>query len=149
MRESCEPRCMSRPTRSTCASPAATSRHVDDIVVRNAELVSLAAGLDVVVRRVERDLGIHAKRHARRRPALARQLVDQAHFGFALGVDQENAGVERLRELAIRLADAAEDDVGRREPGAQRAMQLAAGHDVDAGAELAQHVAARRGSSSP
>ena len=65
MRESCEPRCMSRPTSSTFGSAAATCGDVHDVVVRDAELVPLAARLDVVVRRVERDLRVHANRHAR------------------------------------------------------------------------------------
>ena len=131
------------------ASSAATCADVHDVVVRNAELVPLAARLDVVVRRLERDFGIDAQRDARRacRARAASRSMSRTSASLSALISRTPAS-SASRELALRLADAAEDDVRRRESGAQRAIQLAARHDVDAGAELAQqsqHAAARVG----
>src|SRR4051812_18382323 len=99
--------------------------------MRNPELVALAARLDVVVWRVERDLRIDAQRHARAYPAFTREPIDQPNFCFALGIQKQNVGVDRFGELTLRFSNATEYDVGRREARAQRAIELAAGHDVD------------------
>src|SRR6185437_5086643 len=99
--------------------PGGNQRDVQRFIIWNAELVASAAGLDVLVRRIERDLRIHPDRYGRPQPAFARQRVDRPDLGLALGIDQQNAGPEGLGQLALRLADTTEDDITRREAGAQ------------------------------
>jgi hypothetical protein len=96
-----------------------------------------------VVRRARLDVRIHAQRDGRD-PHGRRQLRERAQLAFALDVEGVDAGVERGRQLVIGLADAAEDNAVRRDAGEQRAVQLAATHDVGAGAGR-RAAAARRG----
>ena len=109
----------------------------DHVLVLNSELAPLLSGLDVLVRRLERDFGIHANRDRRDRARLPGDAIDGPQLLLRLDVEEHDAGVERLANLGVGLPDPAKDDVLRLEPGQHRAMQLAAGHDVDAGAQLA------------
>ena len=62
----------------------------------------------------------------------------QLQLGLGLDVDAEDVLVERQRQLGRGLADAGEHDLVRRHAGRERALELAAGDDVGAGAELRQ-----------
>ena len=67
-----------------------------------------------------------------------------------LGVDgAERRGRPRGRARRAVLPDAGEDDVGRREAGAQRDLDLAAGVGVGAGAEPRAGAGRRRASRWP
>src|SRR5256886_12742955 len=69
--------------------------------------------------------------------------VERAELAQRLDVEHEDLGLERLAELVARLAHAGEDDPPGRKARAQRAEELAARHDVGAGAgarERAEHA---------
>ena len=117
------------------------------VAVRDAELVALQAGRDVGVR-LRVDVGIDAQAHARDLPRGHGDFRQRREFGFALDVEAQHAGVERLPHLGARLADAREDDLAGVAAGSDHARQLAARDDVESAAcarEGLQHGQARIG----
>src|SRR5690349_15608104 len=105
------------------------------VVEWNAELVAALSGADILVRRVDRDLRIHADRHRRTYTSAARNLVDEEKLALRFDVDEQDAGIERLLQLAFGLSHSAEDDVARFEAGEHRTIELAPGDDIGAGPE--------------
>ena len=95
--------------------------------------LAAAGGLQAGVRAAG-DVDVHARQHARRRAEVARDLVQPAQLAERVGDDAADAGRHRLLELAPALGDAVEHGLVRREAGAQRLPELAAGVDLDAGA---------------
>jgi hypothetical protein len=79
-------------------------------------------------------VGIHAQGDRRARAELARDLVQRAQLAHRLHVEEQDLRLQRVAHLVPRLADAGKDDFLRRHARPQRAMQLAAGDDVGAGA---------------
>ena len=64
--------------------------------------------------------------------------VDALDLPFRLGVDAAQPEADGALELRVRLADAGEDDLRRREAGAQRDVDLADRVRVGGRAEAAQ-----------
>ena len=83
------------------------------------------------------------------RPSARRDLGDPIELAGRLGVDRADVGGDGELELVARLADAGEDDVGGREAGAERHLDLAAGVGVGAAAERLAAGAAAPASSWP
>ena len=75
-----------------------------------------------------------------RRPHGAGQVAEGAQLALALHVEGVDAGAQPRRQLVHRLAHPAEDDALAGDAGQQRAVQLAAGDDVAAGAQLRQRA---------
>ena len=73
-------------------------------------------------------------------PASTASRDSSSSSGSDLDVDAENVRSQRRAQLGFGLADAREQDLARRNAGRQRALQLAAGHHVGAGAELCQRA---------
>ena len=94
------------------------------VLQRHAELVGPQAGGDVrmALRRRCPDSRAARRRLARLRAGELRRC-DRAHR--RLRVDRADARRDRVLQLVARLADAGEDDVARRESGAQRHLDLA------------------------
>ena len=84
------------------------------------------------------DVGVHAQRDSRARAARRGHGPEPPDLGLALGVPLPDSALEPERQLGVGLADTREDDPLRREARPQRREQLAAGHDVGAGAEPCQ-----------
>src|SRR4051812_15952385 len=97
------------------------------VVERNAELVTTLPRADVLVRRLDRDLRIHANRHRRADTPAPGDLVDEEELALGFDVQQEDAGIERLLQLALRLPYSAKDDVAALEAREHRAMELTTG----------------------
>ena len=109
------------------------------VVERDAELVDPEAGRDVrVALRV--DVGIDAERDACGRAEPRRDRFDARELADRLDVDRLEAQRHGALELGGRLADAGEDDVGRRKPGLARQLDLPDGVRVGGAAELAQRA---------
>ena len=96
----------------------------------------MAAGVDV---------GVDAHRDARCAPGARGDGGDPRHLAGRLGVDGADAEADRALELVARLADAGEDDLVRREAGAQRDLDLAARVGVGAWRPSSADGARRRG----
>ena len=94
-----------------------------------------ATGADLVVG-VGAHVGIDPKRHRRAQPARRRHLAERDQLGHQFDIELGDAGIERLHHLVAALADAGEHDALRRHAGRERPLQLAAGHDLRAGARL-------------
>jgi hypothetical protein len=113
------------------------------VLQRDAELVGLQAGGDVrMALRV--DVRVHAERHARLPPERACDLGDAIELSGRLGVDRADVGADRVFKLRAGLADAGEDDIARRESGAERDVDLAAGVRIGAAAERAEQARDRQ-----
>ena len=72
---------------------------------------------------------------------------DGAEFfqlGFALDVEAQDAGFERLQHLSAGFADARKNHLARVAAGGQYALQLAAGDDVKATALLGKKLQYRQ-----
>jgi hypothetical protein len=67
-------------------------------------------------------------------------FAERAQLALALHVEGVDAGAQPGRQLVHRLAHPAEDDALAGNAGQQRAVQLAAGDDVAAGAQLRQRA---------
>ena len=115
-RKSCEPMCMSSPTqRDVSAAPRPRARRASTSSNGMPNLAPLSPGLDVVVRRVDGDLGIHAQRDRRDHAALAGDPVEQrAPRASDSTLISSTPASSASRSSRSRLADAAEDDVRRR-----------------------------------
>jgi len=105
-------------------------RHVHDRLDVQPELhalhacVRLGVGLGRKVRiDAEGDRGLHAH--------LLRDFPESEKFGFAFDVEQEDAVLEAVLHLGVRLADAGEDDLCALAAGAEGSIKLAAGGDVE------------------
>ena len=77
---------------------------------------------------------VHARQHARLPALVARDRLQPAQLAQRVGDDAADAGRHRLIQLATALGHAVEHGLVRREAGAQRLPELAAGVDLDAGA---------------
>src|SRR4051812_11983632 len=104
----------------------------------NPELHSFLAGPGVGMRRIDEHFGIYAQRDRRGNAETTCHFVENDELLLGLDVDEEHARAERLLHLASGLADATENDVAARVAGFQRPKQLAAGHDIETGPELAE-----------
>jgi hypothetical protein len=103
----------------------------------DTELVRLESGGDVrMAARV--DVGVDAQRHARLPLLAAGDGRDAIELAGRLGIDRADVARDREFELGARLAHAGEHHLARREAGAQRDLDLAAGVRVGAAAERAQ-----------
>ena len=103
--------------------------HAHDLVIGDAELRRLLAGLGVGVR-LGRDVGIHADAEARPLLEPAPDRDRHVQLGGGLNVHEADADADRFLELGRRLADAREHDRGGIESGRERAPQLAHRDDV-------------------
>ena len=106
---------------------------------RDAELVLGLAGRDLAMRPGV-DIGVDAQRDRRDDTGCDGAGRQQFQLGLGFDVEAVDARGEREIHLARRLADAGKHDPGRRDAGCQRAPQLAFGHHVGAGAELAEQL---------
>ena len=82
-------------------------------------------------------------------PTLAGDPVDRRSSASDSTLISDTPASSASRSSRSRLPHAAEDDVLAAEAGAERAIQLAAGDDVHAGAQLAQQPKDAARSSSP
>jgi hypothetical protein len=78
-------------------------------------------------------------------PSAAAISAIRATLAWRLGVDGFHAEADGVDELVVCLADAGEDDLVGREPGAQGDVDLAAGVRVCGGAKFAQAADDARG----
>src|SRR4051794_36213617 len=88
------------------------------------------------MRRIHRDLGVDANRHGCADTSPCRDLVDEQQLTLGLDVQEEDARIECLRQLQLRLADTAEDDLVAGEAGSYSAKQLAPGDDICTGSQI-------------
>ena len=106
----------------------------------DAEFVLAQAGGDVGMGLGE-DVGIDAESEAGLELELCGARGEQIELGFALHVELENAGFERVVDLRRGFAHAGEDDAidgfGR---CGENALEFAAGDDVKSGAVLSQQL---------
>ena len=107
-------------------------------VERNPEFHSLLASAGVGMRGIDEHFRIHAQCNRGRRPEPLCDGVEDVQLLLRFDVDEENLGAQRLFHLALRLANAAEDDVLAGVARLERAEKLATGDDVEPGTELAQ-----------
>src|SRR5579884_2383638 len=105
----------------------------------DAELALLHAGGDVRVR-LRVDVGIHPQRHGRAHAEARGDALDGLELLGRLDVEHQDALLERVGDLLGGLADAREHDAPRVGSGAQRLPELAARHDVEAGARAREEV---------
>ena len=91
------------------------------------------------------DVGVDPDRNADLGAAVGGDRGDAIELARRLDVDGVDARGDRERQLVARLADAGEDDVARREPGAQRNLDLTHRVRVGAAAQLSQHAEEREG----
>ena len=122
------------------AAPAAHAQaHLAGVGDGHAELVALQAGRDVrMALRV--DVRVDAHGDAGLDAAGRGDGVDPLDLPFRLGIDAAQPEADGALELRIRLADAGEDDLRRREAGAQRDVDLADRVRVGGRAEAAQQA---------
>ena len=123
----------------------AQARVAGDAPERLHGVAAVDAGLAAVGRlearvRERRHVDVDARRHRRRGAEASGHGPDALDLEEGVGEDGAHPGAHRGRDLALRLGDAVEDDLRRREPGAQRLRQLPAGVDLDAQPGVAQHV---------
>ena len=85
------------------------------VITRNAEFLSLFAGLDVGVRRLDRHLGIHPDGDRGDHALSLSHVIDDDEFGLRLDVDQLHAGIERLFDFGDGLADGQQTVVAQHE----------------------------------
>ena len=104
------------------------------VLDRDTELVLVAAGCDLV-RRVDGDIGVHAKRGGRVRAEPLRDFAERGELGFRLHVQLADSRRQRLCHLVAGLADAGKHDVRRANAGRHGAGEFPAGDDVRAGTE--------------
>ena len=103
-------------------------------VDRDAELVLLAAGRDLVVG-PGIDIGIDAQGDPRRDPGPGGDGGDQVEFRFRFDIELVDAGAQRQGDFLLRLADAGKHDPAGRNARGKRPAQFAARHDIGAGAQ--------------
>ena len=106
---------------------------------RHAELVLGLTGRDLGVR-AGIDVGIDPNRDPRGAAGLGGEPRQQFELGFGFDVDAKKVRIKRRAQLGFGLADAREQDLLGRNPGGQRALQLAARNHVGAGAEFCQRA---------
>ena len=106
---------------------------------RHTELVVAQAGRDVrMALRV--DVGIDPQRDAGGHAVRRRQLVEALELARRLDVDGVHVEGHGAGQFGRRLAHPGEDDLARREPAAQRDVDLAHRVGVDPAAERAQQA---------
>ena len=118
--------------------PGGLAVEVEGLGEGHAELVAAQAGGDVGVG-VGVDVGVHAEGDRRALAELGGHVVQAVELGGGFDVEAADAGLEGEAHLVDALADAREDHLARVAAGRQHAGQLAAGDDVEAGAELGEH----------
>ena len=91
------------------------------------------------------DIGVDPHGDPHLGAAIGGDRGDAIELARRFDVDRVDARGDRERQLVAGLADAGEDDVARREPGAQRHLDLAHRVRVGAAAELSQHAQEREG----
>src|SRR3546814_4103459 len=74
----------------------------------------------------------------------AGDLAQRLQLGQRFDVDLPDVLLQGEGHFRARLADAGEDDAGRRNAGAERAAQFAFGDHVDAGAQLGEGAEDRK-----
>src|ERR1051325_10971521 len=111
-------------------------RDPEHVLVLNPELAPLLAGLDVLVRRLERDLRIYPDADRHDLAELRADPFDGRELTRRLDVDEENAGFDTGAQLVRGLAHATKDGVGGLEARGESSMELTAGNDVDAAAQF-------------
>ena len=84
--------------------------------------------------RLRVDVRIHTHGDARFFAEARGDGIDERQLGFGLAVKAVNAAGERVLHLFARLADTGEDHLFRAAAGAEDAVELTAGDDVEAGA---------------
>ena len=109
------------------------------LVERHAELVDLEAGRNMRMAPGV-DVGVDANRHARHEPRPHRQRLDALELAGRFDVDRLQPERHRAFELGVRLADAGEDDVARRETGLAGQLDFPNRVRVGPGAQLAEQA---------
>ena len=133
------PICMSTPVTSMPGSFGGAGIDLAGARDRHAELVLGFAGGDLGVR-AGIDVGIDAHRDARGPARLDREPRQQFELRLGLDVDAEDVGASAARSSASVLPTPENRILFGGNAGRQRALQLAAGHHVGAGAELCQRA---------
>ncbi len=105
----------------------------------DAELGLLHSGGNIRMR-LRIDVGVDAQRDLRALAERHGDLVEREQLLAGLDVEAADARQQRLLHLGHGLADAREHDLARIAAGLEHARQLAARDDVEAGAELRQHL---------
>ena len=131
------PMCMWMPAMLMPGSLRGLGVEARGVVEGHAELVLGLAGGDLGVR-LGVDVRVDADGDARGRAHAGRHLAQRVQLGLGLDIEAADALAQRIGHLGARLADAGEDDLGRRHAGGPRAAQLALGDHVHAGAEPGQ-----------
>ena len=126
------------PDESNVAQARCALGDAECFIERDTELLSLFARANVLVSRVDRDLGIHPDRHRRTHRPVGGEPIDERELQIRFDVDKEDTGIERLRKLLLGLSHSTKDDVRARESGALCAKQLAPGDHLGPRAHLAQ-----------
>ena len=90
------------------------------------------------------DIGIDAQGDGRALARRQRHLAQRQQFRLAFDIELIDAGIQRGAHLFAGLADARENDLARRNSRRQRLRQLAARHNVGAGAQLGQRLEHRQ-----
>ena len=91
--------------------PTTDFAHIQHGVDVQAELHALDGGVGLDVR-LGRQVGIDAQRHAGLAPSRCGHLAEGVQFLLALDVEEEDAVLQGVSDLGVRLADAGEDDLG-------------------------------------
>src|SRR6185436_3607544 len=107
-------------------------------VERDPELHSLLARAGVRMWRVDEHFRIHAQSDGRLSSKPAGDSIEHVQLLLRLDVEEQNLGVECVLHLPLGLSHSAEDDVLAGVSSLEGTIQLAAGYNVEAGAELAQ-----------
>src|SRR6266850_5847659 len=107
----------------------------DLLLVRNAELRLAQAGGNIRMRLCV-DVRIDPQGDRRALAHALRDLIDALELGLRLDVDAADTLLEGELDLRRALADAGEECLARIASRRHHARELAAGNDVEAGAEL-------------
>ena len=135
-----EPRCMCSPTtaRPGCpTTPFATSRTVSMSRPNLTPLTEVSVLACVLGGRS----GLTRRATCAFTPSRLRDCAEGVQLLLALDVEQEDAVLEGELDLGVGLADAGEDDLRPRSAGLERAVELAAGGDVEPGPVLGHEPA--------
>jgi hypothetical protein len=115
-------------------------RDKDNFVERHTELRRFFPGPRVWVRRLRRDVGVHADADVGRLLEAPRHREQGVELARGFDVDEPDARADRFLELGRGLADPRKHDAVGIESGGEHAAQLPHRDDVGARAELFQHA---------
>ena len=110
-----------------------------DLLQRDAELVLIGAGSDLLVR-VRLHVRVHAHGHGRQLLQPPRHLVDALQLRLALRVEGVDPPIEGELDFAFRLAHARKGASARVAAGRDHPLQFASADDVEPAAQPGQRA---------